>query len=142
MHKKNLGFTIIELMIVITIVGVLAAIGAPMYQDYVMKSRRSDAYAALQQVAAAQERYFSSTRQYVASADPFNNKATLPSPERYYTVSVALDKEGGYTATATPAVGKSQASDTQCTTLMLSNVGRKTSTGTLNDDDKGIDCWR
>ena len=54
--KINRGFTLVELMIVVAIVAILAAIGYPSYQNSVQKSRRADGRAALQEAAARQER--------------------------------------------------------------------------------------
>ena len=55
------GFTLLELLVVLAIVGILAAVAYPSYQDSVRQANRSDAIAELQGILAAQERYFSQT---------------------------------------------------------------------------------
>lgn len=67
--KKNTGFTLIELMITVAIVGILASVALPSYQDSVKKSRRADAEGALVNFANAMERHFTETNTYCDSAD-------------------------------------------------------------------------
>lgn len=131
--KNQKGFTLIEIMLVVAIIGILAAVATPAYQNYVIKSKRSDAMAGLQQMAAYQEKLFLANRTY-------SNEAGVSSPEGNYTVTV-LAANGGMTfvATATPVAGGSQAGDSDCTTLTLANTGKKDYTG---DASSVSDCWR
>ncbi|MDH5594147.1 MAG: type IV pilin protein [Gammaproteobacteria bacterium] len=144
--KKNRinGFTLIELMIVVVIIGILAAIAFPSYRDSVRKTNRSDAKVALTRAAQMQERRFTEQGSYSNSiADVGGNT----SPEGWYTMSLT-DVSGTagctttnssgttlylcYTVTATATGG--QADDATCATLSLDHTGAKTSTG-------GGDCW-
>ena len=61
------GFTLIELMIVVVIVGILAAIAYPAYQQYARETKRADAHAALLRIATLEEKFFSNNNQYAAS---------------------------------------------------------------------------
>jgi type IV pilus assembly protein PilE len=61
------GFSLIELMIVVTIIGILAAIAIPAYSDYVMRSRRSDGSGALLDTAGRLERYYSENARYTTA---------------------------------------------------------------------------
>ncbi|MFB1010186.1 MAG: type IV pilin protein, partial [Thiopseudomonas sp.] len=65
MRNPQQGFTLIEIMIVIVILGVIAAIALPSYQDHVRRANRSEGMAFLQDVAARQERYFAQNNTYV-----------------------------------------------------------------------------
>jgi len=132
------GFTLVEMMVVVAIIGILVAIAYPNFADKAVKSRRSDAYAGLQQAAATQERWFASKRAYSINVDPFGSRVTLPSPEGYYTISSAINGMT-YTLTATPVAGGAQASDSKCATLTLTSNGKKSSTGTRSAE---LDCWR
>jgi type IV pilus assembly protein PilE len=139
MNKMG-GFTLIELMVAVAIVGILASVAIPSYQDNVRKSRRADAMAGIAAAAANQERYFSMNNAYIANADPFAGDAVIDSPEGYYRISVAvrLSPSGsavGYTVTATAPAGSAQASDS-CGGFSISNTGKKAvTTGTV------ADCW-
>ena len=140
--KINRGFTLVELMIVVAIVAILAAIGYPSYQNSVQKSRRADGRAALQEAAARQERMYTESNTYSSDVSKLvTNSDGTSSPEGYYTISVNLSCSRtvsnttyyscfALTATATGA----QVSDTDCATLTLNHVGAKGSTG-------GGECW-
>jgi len=130
---RQRGFTLIELMIVIVIIAILSAIAYPAYTRYVYKSRRSDAYAALNQGQAILERCYA---QYFSYAPSGAACPAIPatSSEGYYQITQpAAATSTTYTLTATP-IGP-QANDTQCTSLSLNQAGTKTWTG------PGSHCW-
>lgn len=90
------GFTLIELMIVLVIIGIVASIAYPSYTRYVQKSMRTDAHAALMQAASALERC--NTRTY--SYDDCDDVPTT-SPEGHYTIDMPeRSQDGGYTLRA------------------------------------------
>lgn len=125
------GVTLIELMIVVVIIGILAAISYPSYRNYMTQTRRSDAQIALTQAANRQEKFFSDCNWYAATvpgtrACGTNTTGVLgisnTSPEGHYTLSpaagvIAPGASGctaytcGYTLIATPVVGGLQAND-------------------------------
>ncbi|HHJ80720.1 MAG TPA: prepilin-type N-terminal cleavage/methylation domain-containing protein [Candidatus Tenderia electrophaga] len=65
-RKKSTGFTLVELMIVVAIIGIIAAIAYPSYQDQVRKSKRTDGHSKVMDAMARQERYFSENNTYTA----------------------------------------------------------------------------
>lgn len=131
--KNNKGFTLIEVMIVVAIIGILAAIAYPSYDEYVKRGNRTEGQAFLNDVAARQERYFSQNNAYV-TADAEIAKlglSSLNSPTDKYTIGLA-GGGGGYTLTATQ-----QFNDTKCGNLTLNALGEKgASAGTVER------CWR
>jgi type IV pilus assembly protein PilE len=97
-QEKRSGFTLIELMIVVAVIGILAAISYPSYIDSVRKSRRADAQTALMEAAQRMETFYARDGKYT-NATLANNK----SPDEYY--DIALDPNPGtstYTIVATP----------------------------------------
>ncbi len=139
-HPAQRGFTLIELMIVVAILGVLASIALPAYQQSVRAGARSEAQSMLLKVAANQERFYSDNNSYSTNADPLSSPAvaTLTSQNGLYQVSVAACSGGTigncFLATATPQ--GNQTSDS-CTTLTITNTGLRGATG-----DSVENCWR
>ena len=133
-RTKIVGFTLIELMIVVAIVAVLAAIAYPSYKDSVHKSHRSDALQTLSKLSQILERCYSQNFSY-AGCTSLPSSPTK-SPNGYYSVTIA-SAATTYTLTATPI--NSQASDTTCSTIQLTNAGQssKDGGGTTNT----VTCW-
>lgn len=120
--KKPAGFSLIELLIVVVIIGVLAAIAFPSYQSYMMKGKRSSAQAHLMDIAQRQQQYLLDARSYAPDLATLN--LTTPSNvSTYYTITftVAAGTPPSFTITATP-IG------TQVTdgTLTINSAGVKT----------------
>lgn len=136
-HKKLKGFTLIEMLIAVAILGIIAAIAFPSYQEQVRKSKRKDAVYALTDIANRMERYYSENNTYVITdLTDINLDDPATSPDGLYTLQVR-GLATTYTARAIPVTGKSQASDSSCTAFQLTSVGARTATGTL-----GNDCWK
>ena len=93
------GVTLIEVMIVVAIVGFLAAIAIPAYNDYVTRSRRSDAFTALETVRAAQEMYRAEQGFYAGALGSLAGCSDTMAGDNY-TVSVTRNSNTTYTATA------------------------------------------
>ncbi len=122
--KIHKGFTLIELMIVVAIIGILAGIAYPSYQSYVVKSRRTSAQVHLMDIAQMQQRYLLDARSYAPDIATLN--MVIPSEVLpYYTITIATTAgpPPTFTATATPLAGTSQASEV---TLSINNAGVKT----------------
>lgn len=138
--KYPKGFTLIELMVVVAIVGILAMTAYPSYQDFVRRAARAEARATMLDVAQSQERWFTNNNQYKAVAaapasmtSGFKNYSGNDLGSRKYDLQVEL-ANGSYTITATPSNGFS---DPKCGSLTLTGVGTKGSgAGTA------ADCWK
>ena len=117
-HRKACGFTLIELMITVSVAGVLSSVAYPSFMGQVQKVRRTDAVVAMMQVQWAQERWRSNNAAYGSLADIGMNAT---SPAGYYTLQVSGSGSSGYDVTAT-ATG-AQARDASCAHLKLSMQG-------------------
>lgn len=151
------GFTLLELMITVAIVGILAAIAYPSYQDSVLKGRRAEGRAALLNLLQQQERYYTQTGSYLAfkpgdsgdngTTDPEgDNKVAIP----FKTTSGDANAGAAYSLGAAPCEGfklrecvmlsaEPRGGDDAVGTLTVSSAGVKGCTGTKKDVPKV--CW-
>jgi type IV pilus assembly protein PilE len=136
-RRRAAGFTLVELMIVVTIVGILAAIAFPAYSNYITRTKRGAAKACMSEYAQFMERRYTTSMTYVGTA-PVLGCATESNLNQRYTISAAVvaPTQRTYTVTATP-IGVQLANDTKCGTLTVDDKGArgKTGTGSL------ADCW-
>ncbi len=119
MKKKLKGFTLIELVIALSIVAILSTIAVTLYTSHIRKARRADAMNTMAAIALAEERYRTTNTQYGTLAQVWGGVST--SPEGYYTLSIAGVSGTAYSISA-QAIGD-QAYDTQdgtpCMSLQL-----------------------
>lgn len=152
---KNLssayGFTLIELMIAVAIIGILASIAYPSYMSSVQKSKRTGAKIAIMEVAQGQERFFSINMKYAHDLAALNANAITSGNADDYTVTVAGLKSDGnactssdicvtYTVKAIPKTTSPQKNDSSCKEFTLTHTGIQAA-----EDENGVDtsstCW-
>ena len=138
-QNKQKGFTLIELMIVVAIIGIISAIAYPSYLESVRKSNRADGKAALNDVAQRLQRCFTAYSSYdhasCAIGQTLSGGGSVNSGERMYTVTGNITATT-FALTAAPVAGTSQAGDSKCYNLTLNQAGLEGASGTL-----GADCW-
>ena len=142
------GFSLIELLITVAIIGILAAIALPMYSDYVTRSRRADGQAKLMQVAQELERCYTQYSTYddlncsvvssgsddepsSGSDDEPSAQVDQTSEQGFYKITDEILNESTFTLIATP-----QNKDPDCDKLKLTHLGEQSATGTDPDS-----CW-
>lgn len=139
---KGAGFTLIELMIVVAIVGILAAIAYPNYQEHVRKTRRADAQTALMELSQFMERNYTANGKYLTAANEAPNlpftEAPKDSATKYYDLRFPAGTAPTATAYTLEAVPKGAMANDACGTLTLTNTGAKSQAAgqTL------ATCWR
>jgi type IV pilus assembly protein PilE len=121
--------TLIEILVVVTIIGILGTVAIPSYSKFVTQQRRADAHHLLQANAQRLQRC-------LTLAGAFNNCNTVnESRERHYSLKSTLTVQT-WTLTAEPASDSPQRKDSDCKTITLTNTGIKGATG-----DKPSTCW-
>jgi type IV pilus assembly protein PilE len=136
--KRQKGMTLMELLIVVTVVGILTSIAIPNYRNYMVRINRTDAKRDLLSIAQRLERCFTRSTDYqLAERGGGVACVALPqdTPEGTYTISGVVNATN-FTLTATPINGQSD--DAKCTTLTLNSAGVQGATGTLTP----LQCWQ
>lgn len=124
------GFTLIELMIVVAVVAILAAVAYPNYQDQVRKSRRGEAKAVMAEASQLLERFRTVNNTYVGAPNiPAQSPANAGTARYNLNVNATATT---FTITAVPQ--GTQSADT-CGTLTLTHTGQKGSGGSVDE------CW-
>lgn len=149
--SKHRGFTLIELMITVAVVGILAAVAYPSYTQYIVRANRSAAQSFMFSVANKQEQYLLDARVYAGGSTALADLNTTAPAEvsSKYTITVtctmptatgnctAAAGTPAYVITGTPS-GNQATNDTKCGTLTLNQLGAKTKSGTAS---AVADCW-
>jgi type IV pilus assembly protein PilE len=140
------GFSLIELVVTMLIVAILAAVAIPAYSNYVRKSRRTDAKSGLLNLAALEERFFSTQNAYTSDPTQLGYTSfplTLGSGDYTVAAFVPVVATAGapasYTITAVPA--GDQINDTQCASFTITSTGVQSSVDINNVDSTAV-CWK
>lgn len=128
-HNQH-GFTLIELMIVVVIIGILSAVAYPAYRSYSLKSKRTEAFSALADIAGVQEKFYSQNLRYASTISVLDGYSVdpYPTPGGFYSVGTTVTASG---FTVTAAAQGSQTDDSACTSMTITSTGLKTPTA----------CW-
>jgi len=114
------GFTLIELMVVLVVVGILATVAYPAYSDSVRKARRADASDGSVAILQAQERCRANNATYTATIA--NLRVGSTTAGGYYTMDLASASATGYALSFTPVAAKGQSNDRGCSALSITVV--------------------
>lgn len=142
------GFSLLELMVVVTIIGILTSIAIPSYTNYITSSRRAAAEGCISNYADYMERYYATHLTYApvsasstsGAADPNGFQADCMSAQNtgaYYDYSLASATTADFTVEAQPK-GVQLSRDTKCGTISINQSGTRTFSGTGNESS----CWR
>jgi type IV pilus assembly protein PilE len=132
--KAYSGFTLIEVMITVVIVGILASIAYPSYTKFVAKGARADALAGLMNVANRQEQYYLDHKTFTKNMKKLgfsvDGDGNFVVENGFYKIDATVANDNRYTIEA-KANDIQKARDSACTSIMITSDGEKTPS----------DCW-
>ncbi len=145
--KTQKGFTLIELMVTVAILGILSAIALPSYTSSVVKGKRTEAKVELLRIAQMQESYFTQNLSYAKDLIQLGFTAnTIDTEKRLYDVTISGISPAGcnpaaappvactaYHVTALPDAAEAQSGDTNCSGMRIDNIARKWAKGTTGE---------
>ena len=135
MQKNSNGFSLLELMITLTIIGILTAFCLPLYSQHMIETHRLEAKIALEKLAATFENYFIEHNSYQGATLEILKTPSLVSKNNYQLIIKKLSDN--YFSIAAKPLAHQAAQDTICATLTLDSLGKKEITGI----GKLSDCW-
>jgi type IV pilus assembly protein PilE len=139
-HQR--GVTLMELLTVVAVLGIIAAIAVPSYRSYLVRAQRSEAKTLLLQVQTAQERFYLQANRYtdnLTDAMPAGLGLSPLSPNGCYSLLVDAGADQTYTARAIPTAACGQDKDKDCTEFQINESGRRSVSGDGAVDNR---CWR
>lgn len=153
--KYSAGFTLIEIMITVAIIGILAAVAMPSYTSYIARAKRADARTQLLQAAQYMQRFYAANDSFetdragntVVTAMPTNLKKSPADGTAVYQLNTSITTAGNYTATVTPSAytltmapisGSTMASDA-CGMFTITSTGVRGVAGATKTRDE---CWK
>ncbi len=135
--NRGRGYTLIELMVTLVVLGVLAAIAVPVYSAYVASARRTDARTALTEATVRLEKYFTDHLEY--PADPRDAGIADRSDEGWYRLAVEADG-AGYRVVATADRGGRQWTDSRCRRFVIESDGERGAFD-AGGNETTKECW-
>jgi type IV pilus assembly protein PilE len=146
MHSRRRGFTAIEILTALVVVGVLAAIAIPMWRTHLLRVRRAEARDALTGLQAAQDRYFGAHARYADAAQlavraPDGLGLSTSSAHGLYALTLETSADGlGFLATARALARAGQDGDERCAVFTIDHVGQMAASD-ASGVDRSADCW-
>lgn len=135
--KKDMGFSLIEIMVVVAIVGILASVALPAYQRYVIKANRTAATACLVELSQIFERTYTQNMAYNPAGFVLPPIQCITELSQRYTITLGNHAARTFTLSAAPT---SLQNDSECGTLTLNQAGQKGAAGGV-DATAVRSCW-
>jgi type IV pilus assembly protein PilE len=149
--KQQTGFTLIEILIIMAILGVIVAVAYPNYTEQMKKSRRAEAKVALVELVQMQESAFSDNNAYASALNTGGllcatrgtcllDNSELYTPKKNYILTISNATARGYTITATISTTGQQQDDAQCRTFSINQKNQRTAAN-ASGTDTTAHCW-
>ena len=141
------GFSLLELLITVTIISILASLAYPSYLDYLTRIRRNDGQTALLELANQMEQYFSTNNTYrtatIGTGSNTDLRTNATSPDGWYILSILEQTDSSYTLQAAAASAQAK-NDKTCQNLSFNSLGEKGGAENLpqNSGETTNHCWQ